>query len=177
MNEDFIKIWEQALEILKEEISPVGYKTYVEVMIPRLSDENTVCFLAPSNYHIEVVTKKYLDLISNTLTFLTNKNFIINFESKEMLISDDSLELGSEKTEVKTEEEVNIATQSMNTIKSESLHSKPNEQYSMTNSGLNPRYTFENYIVGSNNRFAYAAANSVAETPGQVYNPLYIYGE
>ena len=79
-------------EILKEEISPVGYKTYVEVMIPRLSDENTVCFLAPSNYHIEVVTKKYLDLISNTLSFLTNKNFIINFESKEMLISDDSLE-------------------------------------------------------------------------------------
>ena len=54
LNEDFIKIWEQALEILKEEISPVGYKTYVEVMIPRLSDENTVCFLAPSNYHIEV---------------------------------------------------------------------------------------------------------------------------
>ena len=73
-----MKIWEQALEILKEEISPVGYKTYVEVMIPRLSDENTVCFLAPSNYHIEVLTKKYLDLISNTLTFLTNKNYIIH---------------------------------------------------------------------------------------------------
>ena len=176
MNEDFIKIWEQALEILKEEISPVGYKTYVEVMIPRLSDENTVCFLAPSNYHIEVVTKKYLDLISNTLSFLTNKNFIINFESKEMLISDDSLELGSQNVEVKTEEEVNIVTQTTNTIKSQSLNSKPNEQYSLTNSGLNPKYTFENYIVGSNNRFAYAAANSVAETPGQVYNPLYIYG-
>jgi len=176
LNEDFIKIWEQALEILKEEISPVGYKTYVEVMIPRLSDENTVCFLAPSNYHIEVVTKKYLDLISNTLSFLTNKNFIINFESKEMLISDDSLELGSQNVEVKTEEEVNIVAQSTNTIKSQSLNSKSNEQYSLTNSGLNPKYTFENYIVGSNNRFAYAAANSVAETPGQVYNPLYIYG-
>ena len=176
MNADFIKIWEQALEILKEEISPVGYKTYVEVMIPRLSDENTVCFLAPSNYHIEVVTKKYLDLISNTLSFLTNKNFIINFESKEMLISDDSLELGSQNVEVKTEEEVNIVTQTTNTIKSQSLNTKPNEQYSLTNSGLNPKYTFENYIVGSNNRFAYAAANSVAETPGQVYNPLYIYG-
>ena len=176
MNEDFIKIWEQALEILKEEISPVGYKTYVEVMIPRLSDENTVCFLAPSNYHIEVVTKKYLDLISNTLSFLTNKNFIINFESKEMLISDDSLELGSQNVEIKTEEEVNVVTQTTNTIKSQSLNTKPNEQYSLTNSGLNPKYTFENYIVGSNNRFAYAAANSVAETPGQVYNPLYIYG-
>ena len=175
MNEDFIKIWEQALEILKEEISPVGYKTYVEVMIPRLSDENTVCFLAPSNYHIEVVTKKYLDLISNTLSFLTNKNFIINFESKEMLISDDSLELGSEKIEIKTEDKVDIEVQNTNTIKSESIINK-SQQYSSNNTGLNPKYTFENYIVGSNNRFAYAAANSVAETPGQVYNPLYIYG-
>lgn len=174
MNEDFIKIWEQALEILKEEISPVGYKTYVEVMIPRLSDENTICFLAPSNYHIEVVTKKYLDLISNTLSFLTNKNYIINFESKEMLISDNSLELGSEQIEVKTEDKVDINTN--NTIKSESIITKTDQQYSSNNSGLNPKYTFENYIVGSNNRFAYAAANSVAETPGQVYNPLYIYG-
>jgi len=176
LNEDFIKIWEQALEILKEEISPVGYKTYVEVMIPRLSDENTVCFLAPSNYHIEVVTKKYLDLISNTLSFLTNKNFIINFESKEMLISDDSLELGSEKIEIKTEEKLNIDMTNNNTIKSEPIINKNTSQYSSANSGLNPKYTFENYIVGSNNRFAYAAANSVAETPGQVYNPLYIYG-
>ena len=80
MGENFMKTWEQALEILQEEISPVGYKTYVEVMVPRLSDENTICFLAPSNYHIEVLSKKYLDLIQNTLTFLTKKNYIIVFE-------------------------------------------------------------------------------------------------
>ena len=107
MNEDFIKIWDQALEILKEEISPVGYKTYVEVMIPRLSDENTICFLAPSNYHIEVVTKKYLDLISNTLSFLTNKNYIINFESKDMLQNVENGEeesLGSENIEFNTKD-------------------------------------------------------------------------
>lgn len=169
-----MKIWEQALEILKEEISPVGYKTYVEVMIPRLSDENTVCFLAPSNYHIEVLTKKYLDLISNTLTFLTNKNYIIHFESKDMLISDDSVELGNENVEVKTEDENHFNVQ--NSIKSDLSDTKPLQQYSSNDSGLNPKYTFENYIVGSNNRFAYAAANNVAENPGSVYNPLYIYG-
>ena len=77
LSADFIKIWEQALEAIKEEISPIGFKTYVEVMIPRLSDENTVCFLAPSNYHIEVINRKYLDLIANTLMILTNKNYNI----------------------------------------------------------------------------------------------------
>ena len=171
MNEDFIKIWEQALDILKEEISPVAYKTYVEVMIPRLSDENTICFLAPSSYHIEVVNKKYLDLIINTLTFLTNKNFIINFESKDMIISDENLELGSDVTIVKTEEEISTNQEQKN----KTFENKSN-QYSSINTGLNPKYTFENYIVGSNNRFAYAAASAVAEAPGLKYNPLYIYG-
>jgi chromosomal replication initiation ATPase DnaA len=42
--------------------------------------------------------------------------------------------------------------------------------------GLNPKYTFENYIVGSNNRFAHASAIAVSENPGEKYNPLFIYG-
>ena len=71
MEQNFMNIWSQALEILQEEISPVGYKTYVEVMVPRLVDENTLCFLSPSNYHIDICKKRYLDLIENTLSFLT----------------------------------------------------------------------------------------------------------
>ena len=63
MEQNFMNIWSQALEILQEEISPVGYKTYVEVMVPRLVDENTLCFLSPSNYHIDICKKRYLDLI------------------------------------------------------------------------------------------------------------------
>lgn len=175
MNEDFIKVWEQALDILKEEISPVAYKTYVEVLIPRLLDENTICLLAPSSYHVEVVNKKYLDLISNTLTFLTNKNYIITFESKDMLITDDSLELGNSNIVIETEDDINIKKEKPNLINSNNDNNKIN-QYSSNNNGLNPKYTFENYIVGSNNRFAYAAASAVAESPGIKYNPLYIYG-
>lgn len=172
MNQDFIKIWEQALELLQEEISPVGYKTYVEVMIPRLSDENTVCFLAPSNYHIEVLTKKYLDLISNTLTFLTKKNYIITFESKEMLINEHQTEEKSYNEPIEKEKTYDEPLFTPNEVKrveeSDRIIKSPNS--------LNPKYTFENYIVGSNNRFAHAAAIAVSENPGTMYNPLFIYG-
>ena len=46
-----------------------------------------------------------------------------------------------------------------------------------TSAGLNPAYTFENFIVGSNNQFAHAAAQAVAQSPARTYNPLFIYGE
>ena len=42
---------------------------------------------------------------------------------------------------------------------------------------LNPRYTFDNFVIGSSNRFAHAAANAVAKNPGNVYNPLFVYGK
>ena len=175
MNESFMEIWEKALEIIKEEISPVGYKTYVEVMVPRLVDENTICFLAPSQYHIEVLTKKYLDLISNSLTFLTNKNYIICFQSKDMSLTNDEVE-ESKVDESQKELNINPTTVKEDESSTKQTHDKNTVNLNSNDSGLNPKYTFENYIVGSNNRFAHAAAIAVSENPGTKYNPLYIYG-
>lgn len=172
MEENFMDIWSKALEILQEEISPVGYKTYVDVMIPRLVDNNTICFLSPSNYHIDVCKKRYLDLIQNTLTFLTKKSYTINFEAKDII------------PESNEEEQVYSNNEQIETTKEEIeqpvLKNEPNVQVAnkSTNdkAGLNPRYTFENFIIGSNNRFAHAAAVAVYENPGKKYNPLFIYG-
>ena len=85
MDNNFAQIWSQALEILKNEMSLVGYKTYVEVISPRVVDENTICFILPSSYHIDICKKRFLDLIENTLTMLTNKSYKIVFESKEII--------------------------------------------------------------------------------------------
>lgn len=171
MEQNFMQIWSQALEILQEEISPVGYKTYVEVMVPRLVDENTLCFLSPSNYHIEICKKRFLDLIQNTLTFLTKKSYNIIFEAKE-IIPDNS----DENQEV---DEIPNFKYNEQTTKEKKEEKETNEKVinnSKENYGLNPKYTFNNFIIGSNNRFAHAAAIAVSENPGTKYNPLFIYG-
>ena len=166
-------IWSEALEILQEEISPVGYKTYVDVMVPRLVDENTICFLSPSNYHIDICKKRYLDLIQNTLSFLTKKSYNIIFESKEIIpepVQEPKEEITStimnnETTKEKIREpEVEVS------------NNLTNEKKEVVAPNLNPKYTFENFIIGSNNRFAHAAAYAVFENPGKKYNPLFIYG-
>ncbi|MEG2646025.1 MAG: chromosomal replication initiator protein DnaA [Clostridia bacterium] len=172
MGENFISIWSQALEILQEEISPVGYKTYVEVMVPRLVDENTLCFLSPSNYHIDICKKRYLDLIQNTLTFITKKSYNIIFEAKDIIpdsIEDNEDNLNSNNFESLNSTKEKKEIQSCNSTNNSLQNTKESP-------GLNSKYTFENFIIGSNNRFAHAAAIAVFENPGKKYNPLFIYG-
>ena len=175
MDENFINVWEKALDALKEETSQIAYKTYIEVMVPRLIDKNTICFLSPSGYHIEICKKRYLDLIQNTLKFLTSVDYKIVFEAK------DSIPENEETEDIKTEF---VKNQYQNLKVGDSVQEKK-ETKELTEvemkalletAGLNSRYTFDNFIVGSNNKFAHAAAHGVYENPGQTYNPLYIYG-
>ncbi len=176
MENNFMKIWSQALEILQEEISPVGYKTYVEVMVPRIVDNNTLCFLSPSNYHIDVCKKRYLDLIENTLSFLTKKSYNITFEAKE-IIPDNPDEEDNNISNFQTPKDNTIDIEKAdNKNTTDNIDNKSTNDNKVDDSRLNSRYTFDNFIIGSNNRFAHAAAVAVSESPGKKYNPLFIYG-
>lgn len=170
MQDNVMEIWDNALKLIENEISPMGFKTYVNVMVPRLTDENTICLLAPSNYHIGICKTKYLDLIENSIKHITNKNYIITFESKSNIpeqIEDDVEEKGYVLN--------NLENPKVNRIENQASNNYNNSQDDL-HSNLNPKYTFENYVVGTNNRFAVAAASEVIEQPGVKHNPLYIYG-
>ncbi len=170
MEDNFINIWEKALEALKEETSQIAYKTYIEVMVPRLIDKNTICFLSPSSYHIEICKKRYLDLIQNTLKILTSVDYKITFEAKDAIPeneNDDNLDVEVIKGQYG---DIQVGNNSIN-----NTNKKIDTKVLKENAGLNPRYTFDNFIVGSSNRFARATAYSVYENLGAT-NPLYIYG-
>jgi len=169
MEENFINIWEKALDILKDEISQIAYNTYIEVMVPRLIDKNTVCFLSPSSYYIDICKKRYLELIRNTLKYLTSVDYQITFEAKPTIPENEDTDL----------EDIEIIRGQYGDIETEDNEEKLNpildKEKIRERAGLNGRYTFDNFIIGNNNRFARATAYSVYENLG-LTNPLYIYG-
>ncbi len=167
MEKNFSEIWSEALELLKQETSPIAYKTYVEVISPRLVDNTTICLILPSNYYIDICKKRFLDLIKNTLSIITNIEYEILFESKETLNEQEE----NFDDEIKTNKTTNDENREQVVQNNITPIKRTNEK-----SGLNEKYTFENFIVGSNNRFAHAAASAVSENPGKKYNPLFIYG-
>ena len=137
-------------------------------MIPRLVNKNTICFTAPSQYHIETCKTRYLDLIQNTLKYLTSIDYQIKFDVKDATRDDDDLENEIEENKI---ESIDSAT----VIPPHSKSERANIKILKEAAGLNPRYSFENFVVGTNNRFARATAISVCQNLG-ASNPLYIYG-
>lgn len=136
----------KAKELLKDEMTKISYETWIKNLEIQSFDNDIVVLVASSGFQKESIQSRYYDLLTNTFNFITNKECQINIISKD---------------ELQEEEAINL----------------PNDVgYGYSNSTLNPKYTFDTFVVGNNNRFAHAAALAVAEAPATSYNPLFIYG-
>ncbi|WP_089322944.1 chromosomal replication initiator protein DnaA [Desulfurobacterium atlanticum] len=140
-------VWDKCLNELKKSIKPHEYKTWIKDLEFISVSGNRLTLKAKDNITKEFVEKRYLPLIQNVV----GKNF-----GKPLKISIVLQEKASKGVML----ELNLSTKKAPKIES----------------NLNPKYTFENFIVGSSNQFAHAAAIAVAENPGKAYNPLFIYG-
>ena len=137
----------KAKTLLQGEVTSISYNTWIKNLKIANISGNKITLIAQSKMQKEAIESRFFELFVNTFNYITNT-------SCELAII--------EKTEEKVEEKISVTTYT-NT-----------ELYSI--SGLNPKYTFESFVVGNNNKFAHAAALAVADRPAITYNPLFIYG-
>lgn len=153
MNVDIL--WQNFLEKIKNELSNLAYETWFsDTKLYSLNDGKAI-IIVPMEIHKKHIKDNYEDKILNILNEITGTNFDI-----EYLLDDEIKNI-----EKKEESNNNI----------EELPSGI-PKFTKQQSNLNPNYTFDTFIVGNSNKFARTAALSVAENPGKMYNPLFIYG-
>lgn len=166
MEDNIMELWEKVLDLLKEEISPIAFNTFISEIVPRQIDSKTISLLAKSSYHVDVCKVKYEDLIKTALKMLTSIDYEIIFEAKTAVPENDKINL---------DEEVVRGQYGDVESNGEMLNPILDKEKIRENAGLNKRFTFDNFIIGNNNRFAQATAYSVYENLG-LTNPLFIYG-
>ena len=155
MNTD--NLWNEFLDKIKERITPLSYDTWFKDTKLYKLDGGTATIIVPLALHKKHLEENYIDDIEETFNSITGTNFNFKFilENEINEISDNN-------------EEVIIGTSNENM-------GVPHQTSDSAN--LNSEYTFDSFIVGNSNRFAFTAARAVAEKPGKAYNPLFLYGK
>ncbi len=162
------KIWDDVLVILKDTIVATTYETWIVPLVPHSFEDNCFCALSGQNLAVQILQKNKKE-ISKALSQITGQD--VNFK----VIYDEDLhkQLEKEKQKAKKEEEKEFIKNLENRITSSKYDGLKQMQSSCN---LNLKYKFDNFVVGSNNKFAHAVAVAVAKDPGKQYNPLFIYG-
>jgi len=154
---DTYLLWSQILEKIKSEINSLAFQTWFEETELYDLNNGIARIIVPFPMHKKHILIHYNDSLKNFFLEFTGKNIEI-----ELYITE----------EIETLKE----TSKVNNIIINTEKNIYNNDNMYLNTNLNSKYTFENFIVGNSNKFAHAAALSVAEAPGKMYNPLFIYG-
>jgi chromosomal replication initiator protein len=150
-------IWNRFLSSMKKELNSMSFDTWFgQSKLVELNEEHAL-IIVPSEVHKKHLTISYMELIEEIFNKITGTNFNIELMvEKEYENKKNTVDKNNDTDNI--DEEVGVPFNS------------PEK------ANLNPDYTFENFIVGESNRFAQATALAVAENPGKMYNPLFIYG-
>jgi chromosomal replication initiator protein len=141
------ELWQKALPLLRSEMTEISFNTWIKTIDPISMSGNTVFLGVPAEFNKGILESRYSTLIMNALLGITSKEHEVKFVTP-------------------AEEESVILKQEALVHQAEDINP----------SWLNPKYTFDTFVVGNGNRFAHAGALAVAESPAKAYNPFFIYG-
>jgi chromosomal replication initiator protein len=146
---------EQFRQELRSRVTPVTYQTWLEDLQPQAVDGDVVRVLAPSEFHLRWVNDKFRPVVEDAVTSTYGPDTTLVMDAR-----DEPVFVGPFEDSAEDDESL--------------LASDPGTEPERPR--VAPKYSFENFVVGPSNRFAYAAAMAIAEQPGDQYNPLFVYG-
>ena len=142
--------WDEILEYMRTdlEMTTLSFNTWIKPLKIHSLDNNTLKILVEMDGAVEYLDKKYKVYLQGAIIDVIDHIYDIEFVTKQQVESED----------LPVKKSSNI----MNEV--------------IEKANLNPKYTFDTFVVGGNNKFAHAASLAVADKPGQIYNPLFLYG-
>ena len=147
------EIWKESLDQIKEQVTPHAFETWFTPLVLKGYQDGVFMILVPNKFFGDRLRENFYGIIRENLM-----KYIPNHDLKILFIERDA-EVGKEQASMRS---VEIDK----TERRRSLHTQ----------NLNAKYTFGSFVVGGSNQFAHAASLKVAERPGEVYNPLFLYG-
>lgn len=158
---DSKQLWEAVLGELELNLSKANFTTWFKNTFILQINDNEITVAVPNAFTKAWLEKKYHKFITDALKNVSEKTY-----SKVNYV-----------VETKEKQNFSVFNNEHADLKAENLITNNNQQPSINNKfGLNTRYTFDNFVVGKGNELAHAACLAVAKKPGEVYNPLFIYG-
>ncbi len=140
--------WQHISDKLQEKIPAARFDAWIRSLSANYSD-NKLTIKVPSRFFIDGLKSNYGQQITDIAYELSGSLIIIDYEV-----------------------DASLANQAIANTPNDSAVSKP----SLVDGFIDPRFTFDNFVVGSGNEFCHAASRAVADNPGEIYNPLYLYG-
>ena len=142
--------WDEILEYMRADLdmTSLSFETWIKPLKIHNVEKNTLRILVEMDGAVEYLEKKYKVYLQGAIIDVVNQGYEIEFVTKQQIETEDFAKKESSNLMNETIERAN----------------------------LNKKYTFDTFVVGSNNKFAHAASLAVADKPGQIYNPLFLYG-
>ena len=151
-----MNLWDEILARIETKVNRHSFYTWFRPTTFLGADRVSVTVRVPNALFKDWLTKHYSGVITEATSELKRPNLVINFVADAQTDAAAAIPLSAEEAAA--------------------LDSGPQPPAPPGSAGLNPRYTFDTFIVGSSNQFAHAACRAVAEAPSRSYNPLFIYG-